>query len=344
MENPKMYKKPGKEEVSPDLPKDALFETLSRLDEKYNLILDNMDVAMTLVDAHSLSRLDGNFYFHKTLGYSSEEFHEVQPEDILVNPESNQLAEARPEILQTGQARYRTQLKKKDGSVLEFLFVSRLVTINGQDCILSTGQNITDQLKAEAERDAALEQLENKVMERTQALSDKTRSLIQEVHKRQQAEQELSRKNVSLEEMNTALRVMLRKLDEEKSEIEENIVANVKGLIDPYLSQLKKSSLNESQQALIQVIESNLKEVVAPNMHRMFNDAYSVFTPREIQVANLVKVGKSTKEIAGLLNASTGTVEHHRKNIRKKLGLNAKGVNLRSYLLSKDNLPGLNAL
>lgn len=338
-----MYRKPGKADVSPNLSKESLFETLSALDEKYNRILDSMDVAMTLVDAKTLDRIDGNYYFHKTLGYSPEEFHCVQPEDILVNPERNQLREVQPEILANGSAQYTDQLKKKDGTVLNFLFISRLITINRRNCILSTGQNITDQLQAEAERDAVLADLENKVLERTQALSDKTLSLLQEVQKRKQAENELSRKNLSLEEMNTALRVMLRKLDEEKSDIEENIVANVKGLIDPYLLQLKKSSLTESQQALIEVIESNLKDVVAPNMHRMFNDAYSVFTPREIQVANLVKVGKSTKEIASLLNASSGTVEHHRKNIRKKLGLNSKGVNLRSYLLSKDNLPGLNS-
>jgi len=54
----------------------------------------------------------------------------------------------------------------------------------------------------------------------------------------------------------------------------------------------------------------------------------------EIKVINFIKEGRTTKEIARLLNASARTVEVHRGHIRRKLNLNKRKANLRSYLLS----------
>jgi DNA-binding CsgD family transcriptional regulator len=59
-------------------------------------------------------------------------------------------------------------------------------------------------------------------------------------------------------------------------------------------------------------------------------------TPAEIQVANLIKQGKSSKVIADVLNLSPRTIDFHRDNIRKKFNLNNKKINLRTYLLSND--------
>jgi DNA-binding CsgD family transcriptional regulator len=57
-------------------------------------------------------------------------------------------------------------------------------------------------------------------------------------------------------------------------------------------------------------------------------------TAREIDIAALLRAGKSTKEMAEQLNVSTKTVEFHRNRLREKLGLKKKKVNLRSHLLT----------
>jgi DNA-binding NarL/FixJ family response regulator len=87
------------------------------------------------------------------------------------------------------------------------------------------------------------------------------------------------------------------------------------------------------QTAYLGIIESGLNEVISPFLEKM-TSVYSHFTPTEIQIASLVREGKTTKEVAELLNIATATVHCHRDNIRKKLGLSNKKVNLHTYLLS----------
>lgn len=109
-------------------------------------------------------------------------------------------------------------------------------------------------------------------------------------------------------------------------------MTNVKYLVLPYIEKLKKSSLETKDAAYISIIESNLKDIISPFSHRP-SSKYMTFTPKELQVANLIREGKTTKDIAELLNASPGTIDFHRNNIRKKLNLKNRRANLRSYLL-----------
>jgi len=149
----------------------------------------------------------------------------------------------------------------------------------------------------------------------------------------QEREKELQIEARNLEEANVALKVLLKRRDEDKAELEDKVLLNIKGLVTPYLEKLKMSGLDNSQKAYVTILESSLNQITSSFLHRL-SFSFSNFTPTEIQVANLLKQGKTNKEIGELLNSSSRTIAFHRDNIRKKLGLKNKKSNLKSYLLS----------
>jgi len=143
---------------------------------------------------------------------------------------------------------------------------------------------------------------------------------------------ELEAKTYELEQLNTALNVILKKKDEDKLQIEKNILANFKELVEPYLEKLNQTKLDKKQRAFLEVMQENLKDIIGPFLTNV-TDHYLKLGPSEIRVANLVRHGKTTKEIAEILSLSPSTVRFHRENIREKLGIRNKKANLRSHLI-----------
>lgn len=144
-------------------------------------------------------------------------------------------------------------------------------------------------------------------------------------------QKQLEAKKDHLEQINTALNILLKKRGEDKREVEEKVLLNIKELVEPYLEKLKKSRMDESQNAYLNILESNLKNVTSPFSYTLFS-RFLYFTPTEIEITNLIREGKKTKEIASLLNLASLTIEFHRKNIRKKLEIDNKKINLTTYL------------
>lgn len=148
-----------------------------------------------------------------------------------------------------------------------------------------------------------------------------------------QREKELEIKTGNLEEMNSALKVLLQRREEDRKELEEKVLFNVKELVVHYIEKLRNTGLDKKQAGYVDILESNLQSIISP-FSRTLSHAYMNLTPAEIEIADLVRQGKSTKEMAELLNVSARTVEFHRKNIRRKLGIDQKKANLRTRLLS----------
>jgi len=191
-----------------------------------------------------------------------------------------------------------------------------------------TVESAVKRKKAEKELDHYREHLESLVKERTAKLEE-------EIAERKRAEGALKIKAQNLEETNIALNVLLKKRVQDKVILEENVDANIKSLILPSLEILMSSKLTAAQKVHLKIIYSNLKEVVSEFSLKM-SSKYFRLSPAEIKVANFIKHGKSTKEIAGTLNISTKTVKNHRLKIREKIGIRNKKINLRTYLLSRE--------
>ena len=136
-----------------------------------------------------------------------------------------------------------------------------------------------------------------------------------------------------IERQKAALSILLENQEAGKRDIEGCVLANVRNLVLPYIEQLKESSPRESQLHILRIIESRLSDVVSPFVRCLSNNLAAI-TPSETRIADLIREGKSTKEIAGTLGLSENTVNFHRQNLRKKLGLSGRRVSLRAFLRS----------
>ena len=156
-----------------------------------------------------------------------------------------------------------------------------------------------------------------------------------DITQRKQIEQELINEKKNLEEVNAALRIILREHELRKIEIEEKVFLNIQKLLLPYLSELASSNLNEKQHFFLDVIQKNIQEITS-SFAKDLTQKYNNLTPREIQIANLIKQGRTNKETAKLLAISPSAVDFHRQSLRKKLNIKGKKQNLRSVLLNSQ--------
>jgi len=181
---------------------------------------------------------------------------------------------------------------------------------------------------------------EGPFMKEERELLNAVRERVGKIIERKQAEEllskthdELKAKSHHLQEVNTALRVLLKQREHDKQELQENVLSNMKELVSPHLERLKKSRLDVNQTALVSTLESNINSIVSPFIRKL-SSRYVSLTPMEIRVADFIKQGRTNKEMGELLFLSPNTVKFHRYNIRRKLGLKNKKMNLRSHLLS----------
>jgi PAS domain S-box-containing protein len=145
-------------------------------------------------------------------------------------------------------------------------------------------------------------------------------------------EQELAAESRQLAETNTALRVILQRREGDIREMEKKIVANVEKSVLPFLGEIRNYCPTTTALNYLDIAESNLHQVISPFLTNLAA-RFAAFTRREIEIATLIKNDMSNKEIAKALNISTRSVEFHRNNIRRKLGLAHKANNLCAFLI-----------
>lgn len=147
-------------------------------------------------------------------------------------------------------------------------------------------------------------------------------------------EQRVADRTSELEEANTALRVLLANVERSREEYDEKVLRQIKGLVMPHLGRLRRRLGGDlAAAAYLDLAEENLSDITAA-MSGQLTTVFEKLTPTEQEVAQMVMRGQTTKDIAQTLAREPSTIEYHRNNIRRKLGLRRSGQNLRSLLLS----------
>ena len=148
-----------------------------------------------------------------------------------------------------------------------------------------------------------------------------------------QSERALRRQATILDERNAALRVLLAQREDDRRELEERIVHNVEQLIEPSIERLSKALRHRPERPEIEALRQNLREIVGPFAQRLLRgDGRNPLTRREVEVADMVRQGRTTAEIAAALHISQSAVSFHRANVRTKLGLPKGGPQLSTHL------------
>ena len=279
-------------------------QALKVSEQKYRTIIENIEDGYYEVD------LAGNYMFFnnamtRITGYSHEEMMGMNYREYMDAFNATQVFEVFNKVYQTGLATKALDWKlvAKDGST-RFIEVSVTLKrdLNSQPVgFMGIARDITDR-----------------------------RQYVETLEAR---EKELEIKTKNLEEVNTTLKVLLERRDIDKAALEDTIIGNINDLVIPYLERVKKRTTDKKACDHLSVLENNLNTITS-SFFRRLTTKYANLTATEIEVANLVKNGKSIKEIADLLSISGKTVEVHRMNIRKKVGITNTKTSLRSHLLS----------
>jgi len=245
--------------------------------------------------------IDVNHRFIRFTGYSREEIvgRSITELNILSREDYERICQS----LKTKGAIYNEEIeyRTKSGNIRMGIYSAELIDVRGEKLLLSIHHDITERVHA------------------------------QNVLK--QKEEELTKRSAELEKANSALRVFLERRREDRKNLETRLQQNINELIIPYIRELQNYNLDERGKCYLNILESNIKDIVSPFLNNI-SSYYKNLTPTEIKVSSMVRGGMTSKNIAKLLNVAPGTVDTHRNNIRKKLGLEKGKTNLRSYLLS----------
>lgn len=294
-------------------------------EKKYRDIFENINEYIYLhnVDGYFV---DTNTHFRNNIGFSKSELRKINLRDMIPEKYKSGFDDYLKRIMVSGYEKGLLRIVSKNGRELLVEYKNSLVQgLEGPLFVRGVGRDITAEhearkalKKSEENLRIARDELEKRVQERTKELRD--------------SNEKLEEKTLSLEEANITLRVLLTTKNETKRDIEERALANIKSLIMPLLRKIKLGRLGPSQMANIEMIESNLNQTIGSFEVDIISKNYQL-TPTEIQVANLIREGKSSKEIAMLLNTAISTIHTHRDNIRIKLGIKNKKINLRTNLI-----------
>lgn len=130
------------------------------------------------------------------------------------------------------------------------------------------------------------------------------------------------------EDYNTSLKTILSELTDQRKKIEESFYEKISENIIPLLQRFKFEK-NSDNDTVLKLLEERLTSLISNEFKSNFS--HHKLTLSEYKIIEMLKSGMRVKEISSSLNLSTYTIQNHLGNIRKKLGIRNKKINLKLY-------------
>ena len=147
-------------------------------------------------------------------------------------------------------------------------------------------------------------------------------------------EERLRQEKNQSEEMNLTLRNVLKTIETDRREFEQRLVTHIRTNILPALGKIETESIPEVRASFLDMLRGPLISMTTGFENAIDADLLKL-SKTELRICRFLQAGCSSKEICEAMNLAFDTIQTHRKNIRRKLGLRGKDVNLHAYLANR---------
>ena len=130
---------------------EQLFEELKISEERFRTLFEQAADSIVLIDPDSGMLHDFNAMTYTNLGYSRDELQEIKVHELAVEGSQEEMKSYLEKALKEGTHTFEMQLKGKDGRLHDFLMKLKAVSIHGRTYLLGTLDDITEQMKVQAE-------------------------------------------------------------------------------------------------------------------------------------------------------------------------------------------------
>jgi PAS domain S-box-containing protein len=263
------------------------------------------------------------------LGHSAEEAARTSSDSHTSVSQSLKLADGTAwDSIRAGDdvVNRRMELSNKKGENVSVLINGTIVGhgADGARLALASVTNITEYKKKEDE-------LLNKEKQSATLIEEMEKQLKENADELEIWKNELHQCYRSIESMNYAVKLLIKRIRDQERDLNERVAQNFIMTIQPILDQLKTGDLPEPYYHLIETLDFNVKHITTLFGVKLAGNKARL-SPREMEICQMIRAGKDSRDIAKALGLTYHTVIVHRKNIRKKLGLNQKRQNLANFL------------
>ena len=276
-------------------------QTLNVYRERCEKAFRSSPDSITITDARDGEFLEVNEGFEKTSGYRAKEIIGRRTTEVGIWRDQERRRELLDVMLEKGSVRdFPMEIVTKSGEVRFCLLSAENLEIGGRACILAVTRDITQQKEAE----------------------DRLRDLSETLHREQV---DFVRKNVALNEV-------LQHIEDKKKVYRHEIASNVDKLLRPLLSKLNEHGRLDRRD--VDLLQRGLDQITGQDIDQYKNNI-SKLTPRELDILEMIRAGRSSKQIAEALDLSSQTVHKHRQSIRRKLQIDHRKTSLATYVRSQ---------